>query len=394
MTKFSLRHRIRRPLAINKGQGTQANGSHPLLIMLHAVGRHEDDFLSISHFFDPRFFVISVRAPFEQSSSSFAWYRISPFLDEGSIYSDDSEISRQLVIQFIHEVVSNYDVDPSQVYLFGYGQGATISLSLLMTEPNLFHGVVAISGQILPEIKHFRAGDTKIADVQLYMAYGLHDQVISISVGRQTRESLVKLAPALTYREYASGHELTPNMIYDSAAWLALKLHEAKSFRRISHPTFARLSHVQIKVRDLDRSIAFYKRFLGLNLTERVGKAFAYLSSGFHHHEVALQAVGKDALDVPPNTIGLLNFAFEVIDQPSLAQVYKTLIDAGIPVRIANHLISWSIYFADPDGNELEVFCDTRNLSDSADFWQGRDVPLTPENILSFLPENTGRIDG
>ena len=38
-----------------------------------------------------------------------------------------------------------------------------------------------------------------------------------------------------------------------------------------------RLGHVNLKVRDLDRAIAFYTRFLNLRLTERVGN-FAFLS--------------------------------------------------------------------------------------------------------------------
>jgi phospholipase/carboxylesterase len=386
MTLFSLKHRVRRPLISKRERGSLAEGKHPLLIMLHGVGGHEDVLYAVSQYFDPRFFVISVRAPFEQSSSSFAWYRISPFLNEKPIFAEDSEISRQNMVEFLHEAVANYEVDPSQVYLFGYGQGATISLSLLMTEPNLIRCVVAISGEILPEVMHFRAGDAKIAEVPVFLAYGLHDQVIPISVGRHTRDTLARMTSDLNYREYASGHELSPNMLHDGTAWLTIKLNEARlSWRRANAP-LSRLSHIQLKVRDLDRSIVFYKKYLGLNLTERVGKVFAFLSSGYHHHELALQAVGLEALDIPPNTVGLLNLAFEVTDKPALALIYKKLVDAGMAVRTANHIISWSIYFYDPDGHELEVFCDTRYLVGAADYWQGRDIALTPESILSFLP--------
>ncbi len=53
-----------------------------------------------------------------------------------------------------------------------------------------------------------------------------------------------------------------------------------------------KIGHAHLKVRDLARSVAFYSRYLALHETERVGDAFAFLTGGAFHHEIALQRVG------------------------------------------------------------------------------------------------------
>ena len=52
------------------------------------------------------------------------------------------------------------------------------------------------------------------------------------------------------------------------------------------------LGHVHLKVSDVDRSVAFYTDVFELSVTERHGQC-AFLSFGEHHHDVALQGVGR-----------------------------------------------------------------------------------------------------
>jgi catechol 2,3-dioxygenase len=147
------------------------------------------------------------------------------------------------------------------------------------------------------------------------------------------------------------------------------------------------LGHAHLKVRDLDRAIAFYTRFLGLRLVERVGESYAFLSGGALHHEVALQNVGPDAPAPAAHGTGLYHIAFEVPDQRALALAYRALSAAGVRVGPVDHLISWAIYFDDPDGNGVEIYWDTRHLPGGAPLWQGRNVPLPAAKLLAVLSE-------
>ena len=66
------------------------------------------------------------------------------------------------------------------------------------------------------------------------------------------------------------------------------------------------VGHVHLKVSDLDRSEAFYRATLGLEVSERVGASFVFMSFGDAHHDLALQghadapAVDPEALAVAP----------------------------------------------------------------------------------------------
>lgn len=148
-----------------------------------------------------------------------------------------------------------------------------------------------------------------------------------------------------------------------------------------------KIGHAHLKVRDLDRSLAFYTRFFSLELVERVEDKYAFLTGSEVHHEIALQAVGADAPAPHALGIGLYHVAFEVPDQISFARAYQALVDAGVRVATVDHLISWAMYFDDPDGNGLEIYWDTRDQPDGMKHWRGINAPLDGEDILQVLEE-------
>ena len=150
-------------------------------------------------------------------------------------------------------------------------------------------------------------------------------------------------------------------------------------------PYQTKVGHAHLKVRNLTRSLEFYTQFFSLNLVEQVGNHYAFLSGSNFHHEIALQQVGEEALEPPAHGTGLYHIAFEVPDKRSFALAYKSLIEAEVRVAPVDHLISWAMYFDDPDGNGLEIYCDTRHDPDGQPLWHGRNVPLSPEKILDAL---------
>jgi catechol 2,3-dioxygenase len=146
----------------------------------------------------------------------------------------------------------------------------------------------------------------------------------------------------------------------------------------------AKIGHAHLKVRDLGQAIAFYTHFLGLTVSERLGNHYAFLTSGELHHELALQALGPGAGAAAPHAVGLYHVAFEVPDKYTLRQAYDQLVSAGVRVSAVDHLISWALYFADPDGNGLELYCDTRHEPDGHAQWAGHNLPIHwPESAAS-----------
>jgi catechol 2,3-dioxygenase len=145
-----------------------------------------------------------------------------------------------------------------------------------------------------------------------------------------------------------------------------------------------KLGHVHIKVQDLDQSIRFYSDLFNLEVTERMGK-FAFLTGNHMHHQLALQAMGENADAPAAGTTGLFHTAFEVEDKHSFAQKYQQLLEMDIRPNPVDHLISWSLYFDDPDGNGLEIYVDIRETDEGKKTWEGRNMPLPEEKILKEL---------
>ena len=147
----------------------------------------------------------------------------------------------------------------------------------------------------------------------------------------------------------------------------------------------ATIGHIHVKVRDLEEAEAFYTRFLDLKVTERVGNHYSFLTAGKMHHDVALQSVGPNAPLPTRDQVGLFHTAFEVPDKAAFAATYLRLKEAGVPVVMTDHRISWALYFSDPSGNGVEIYCDTRGEADGTNTWEGQDRTLNEAKIMREL---------
>ena len=149
------------------------------------------------------------------------------------------------------------------------------------------------------------------------------------------------------------------------------------------------IDHVMLYVRELEPAITFYTTCLNLRVTEVVKGKVAFLTGGGPHHEVALNAQGAEASVAPEGSVGLCHLAFSVPDKRSFAEAYRKLIDSNVKVSPVDHQIGWGVYFSDPDGNRLEIYCDTRNEPDGASLWHGENRPLLGSRILAELDAPT-----
>jgi len=120
------------------------------------------------------------------------------------------------------------------------------------------------------------------------------------------------------------------------------------------------LGHVVLKVRDQARAEAFYNGILGMPIVARLDAYGMTFFSFGNHHDFAIMAIGEDAASPPEHAPGLLHAAFKIGD--SLAQLRAAKADleaAGIATVPRDHGVTQSLYFHDPDGNEIEVYVDT-----------------------------------
>lgn len=125
------------------------------------------------------------------------------------------------------------------------------------------------------------------------------------------------------------------------------------------------LGHVTLYVRDLEASARFYRDVLGLAEVGRgKGGRLALFSAGRHHHDLACQAVARDAPPPAPGAPGLYHVAFQIgTSREELDAARRALERLGLPVFGESRFErSHAISTRDPDGHEIELYVE---LADS-----------------------------
>lgn len=123
-----------------------------------------------------------------------------------------------------------------------------------------------------------------------------------------------------------------------------------------------RLNHAVLYVRDVERSVAFYRDLLGFQPVDMTptglrGVAFLRAPGSTNDHDLGLFEVGGGAGPSTAGraTVGLYHLAWEVDTLHELTRLAAVLGDAGALVGASDHSTTKSLYARDPDGIELEV---------------------------------------
>lgn len=121
-------------------------------------------------------------------------------------------------------------------------------------------------------------------------------------------------------------------------------------------PAATAVGPVELTVRDLERSLDFYTRRIGLErLTEGESAPVVLGAAGFP----LLSLVEDSSARTVRGTTGLFHFALLVPSRPDLAGVLARL--AGTGTRLtgaADHGVSEALYLSDPEGNGIEIYRD------------------------------------
>lgn len=123
-------------------------------------------------------------------------------------------------------------------------------------------------------------------------------------------------------------------------------------------PTATRIGKISLQVGDLDRSVAFYEKVLGLRLLERSANR-AVLGPMRSDTPIVALLERKGARPVPRRgLLGLYHFAILLPDRPALARFVGHLDEIGAHAGMSDHFVSEAIYLQDPDNLGIEVYAD------------------------------------
>lgn len=136
------------------------------------------------------------------------------------------------------------------------------------------------------------------------------------------------------------------------------------------------VSHVRIKVMDLERSLTFYKEILGFDVLEETASTAKLTTDG----KTSILSIEQptDVIPKQGRTTGLYHFALLLPEKKDLANIVVHLVENGIRFGSSDHLVSEALYLHDPDGNEIEIYID-RDPSEWS--WSGEEVAMTVDPL-------------
>ncbi|NQU69295.1 MAG: VOC family protein [Rhodospirillales bacterium] len=146
------------------------------------------------------------------------------------------------------------------------------------------------------------------------------------------------------------------------------------------------ISHVVLHCFDIDPMIDFYKRVMGMRVTDQgkidgpdyKGVRIVFLSNDPRdHHQLALTE-GRTA---ERGSVLLHQVSYRHDSLARLRGLKDRLEAEGVTdITPANHGTHWSMYFHDPDGNRIEAFVDTPWYV-AQPCWRDLDLSLSDDEI-------------
>ena len=136
------------------------------------------------------------------------------------------------------------------------------------------------------------------------------------------------------------------------------------------------VSHVNIKVENLERSLQYYQEILGFDILEKTGSTATLTTDG----KTSILSLEQPENVIPKQgrTTGLYHFALLLPEKKDLANIVVHFSEKGVRFGSSDHLVSEALYLHDPDGNEIEIYID-RDPSEWS--WTGEEVAMAVDPL-------------
>ena len=206
---------MKSPFTFNHTAPNTAEKKQPALFLLHGMGSNEDDLPQLVKEFESTHHIFSLRGPIVHKPG-YAFFLIE------EIGKPVRDIFDQIVTHiqaFIREAIFEYNLDPTDITLLGFSQGAILSQTIALTMGEEINKVVALSGYI-PTFVKTEYSKRNIEHLSIFISHGDYDYVIPSQWGLDSKEYFEATGAKVTFKTYNEGHGVTPENHRDLVAFL------------------------------------------------------------------------------------------------------------------------------------------------------------------------------
>ena len=184
------------------------NQKNPSIILLHGYGSDENDLFSFAEYLPKKYTIISLRAPFETPMGGYCWFSIN-FNNSNEKWSDHKQ-AYQSILNLESQIdffIQKYNLEPDQIDLLGFSQGAVLSWTLLLDFSIKINRAVCLSGYIDKSL--LKEDIYSYRDIIAYSSHGTNDPVIPFDWAKTSIESLKENNPNVVFNSFQEAHNVS-----------------------------------------------------------------------------------------------------------------------------------------------------------------------------------------
>ncbi len=111
-------------------------------------------------------------------------------------------------------------VEAKHIIVAGFSQGGAIALYAGLRYTRSLGGIMALSTYLPMQQRLHQEAAVANRDTSIFMAHGLHDDVVATRFGLQTRALLQQQGYRVQWHDYAMGHSVCTEEINDISDWM------------------------------------------------------------------------------------------------------------------------------------------------------------------------------
>ena len=192
--------------------------SYYLVMALHGYSSNANNFLKLCNSSKRDSLIFAVPfAPYPFSVGKDIGYSWNLWTEDEEISKNSALASQNYILNFIEYMKNNYNI--SEVYLFGFSQGAFFSFDMILQHFDQIDGIIPFGGGF-----HTLPSKEEVAkiprDIRLFVAHGKKDKVVEFRKSKKSVELLNDNGLKVKFVEFDGAHHVPIPILQQAFDWI------------------------------------------------------------------------------------------------------------------------------------------------------------------------------